>query len=90
MNIHEGTGVADFRCNKCGKIYQRDLGWKTWHPSFCEKTGQDARLYRISDPVQKDILKLYNEAKPIDEIDVASMLEEWKNADDLLSLYGPL
>jgi len=43
-------GIADFKCNSCGKIVQLDLGWKTWHPSYCESTGKKARLYRISAP----------------------------------------
>lgn len=43
-------GIADFRCNACGQIYRRDLGWKAWTPSFCEITGRDARLYRVSSP----------------------------------------
>lgn len=43
-------GIADFKCNACGKIYQRDLGWKVWTPSFCEATGRNARLYRVSSP----------------------------------------
>jgi hypothetical protein len=51
-----GKGVAEFRCNACGKIYKRDLGWKTWTPSFCEETGKKARLYRISAPIKKDSL----------------------------------
>ena len=45
-----GGGVADFECNKCKCVYQRDLGWKLWTPSYCEKTDQPARLYRISAP----------------------------------------
>ncbi len=45
-----GGGVADFECNKCKRVYQRDLGWKAWTPSYCGNTDQPARLYRISDP----------------------------------------
>ena len=45
-----GQGVAKFRCNACGGICERDLGWKVWTPSFCEKKGKNARLYRISAP----------------------------------------
>jgi len=43
-------GIADFKCNACGRIVQRDLGWKTWTPSYCGSTGCKARLYRISAP----------------------------------------
>ena len=48
-----GQGVADWKCNKCGMVVQRDLGLKTWTPSYCEKTGKHARLYRISSPNNK-------------------------------------
>lgn len=44
-------GVAYFKCNACGAVVRRQLGWKTWHPSFCKATGKNARLYRISAPV---------------------------------------
>ena len=47
-------GIADFKCNACGKIYQRDLGWKVWTPSFCEATGRNARLYRVSSPSKQN------------------------------------
>lgn len=50
---HDGrntSGTADFRCNACGRIMKRDLGWKLWTPSYCGKTGRNARLYRISAP----------------------------------------
>jgi hypothetical protein len=43
------SGFANFRCNKCNDIVVRDLGRKHWTPSFCEKTGLNARLYRISE-----------------------------------------
>jgi hypothetical protein len=43
-------GMADFKCNACGNVVQRDLGWKAWTPSFCGGTGRMARLYRISAP----------------------------------------
>jgi hypothetical protein len=43
-------GIADYKCNACGKVVQRDLGWKAWTTSYCEGTGRKARLYRISVP----------------------------------------
>ena len=43
-------GIADFRCNACGTVVQRDLGWKAWTPIYCGGTGRKARLYRISAP----------------------------------------
>ena len=48
------TGYAKFRCNKCKEIVTRNLGWKYWTPSFCEKTGLDARLYRITTPAKTE------------------------------------
>jgi len=42
---------AKYKCNKCNKIFMRNLGWKAWTPSFCESTGLHARLYRISAPI---------------------------------------
>lgn len=42
---------AKYKCNACGKIVLRDLGWKQWTKSYCESTGKHARLYRISAPV---------------------------------------
>lgn len=48
-------GIADFECNACGKIVKRDLGWKLWTPSYCESTGKNARLYRISAPSKPNI-----------------------------------
>ena len=48
------TGYAKFRCNKCKEIVTRNLGWKHWTPSFCEKTGLDARLYRITAPAKTE------------------------------------
>jgi hypothetical protein len=53
LDKFEGGGVADFRCNICKKIVKRNLGWKLWTPSFCESTGRNARLYRISAPIEK-------------------------------------
>ena len=48
------AGYAKFRCNKCKEIVTRNLGWKHWTPSFCEKTGLDARLYRITAPAKTE------------------------------------
>jgi len=45
-----GGEAARWECNKCRKIVVRKLGWKVWTPSFCEQTGENARLYRISAP----------------------------------------
>lgn len=45
-----GEEAARWECNKCRKIVVRKLGWKVWTPSFCEQTGENARLYRISAP----------------------------------------
>jgi ribosomal protein L37AE/L43A len=42
---------AKYKCNVCGKIVLRELGMKLWTPSYCEDTGKDSRLYRISLPV---------------------------------------
>jgi len=42
--------AAKFKCNQCGKVVVRKLGWKVWTVSFCESTGRNARLYRISAP----------------------------------------
>jgi len=42
---------AKYKCNVCGKIVLRELGMKVWTPSYCEDTGKDTRLYRISLPV---------------------------------------
>lgn len=54
LKDHPGKlGIADFRCNACGVVVKRDLGWKQWTKSFCEKTGRNARLYRISEPSKK-------------------------------------
>ena len=50
MDKWAGTGVAEFKCNVCKKFVSRDLGWKLWTPSYCDKTGKGARLYRISAP----------------------------------------
>lgn len=44
----EGGGVADYKCNKCGKVVERDLGMRTWVKSLCGETGEYTRLYRIS------------------------------------------
>lgn len=41
---------SKYKCNKCGKIILRN-STKYWIKSFCEETGKDARLYRISMPV---------------------------------------
>ena len=46
-------GSALFRCNRCGKVVKRDYGWKLWSPSWCESTGNEARLYRIPAPNNK-------------------------------------
>lgn len=46
-------GSALFRCNACGKTMKRTLGWKLWTKSYCESTGKNARLYRISAPNMK-------------------------------------
>jgi len=35
-----------YRCNKCKKIYERKSE-KLWINSYCQKTDQNARLYRI-------------------------------------------
>jgi hypothetical protein len=51
------TGSALWRCNKCQKVETRELGWKTWTKSFCEKTGKNARLYRISAPSERSKAK---------------------------------
>jgi hypothetical protein len=51
-------GIADFKCNACGKVVQRDLGWKAWTPSYCEGTGRKARLYRISVPSMQSPLRM--------------------------------
>ena len=56
-------GIARFKCNKCGKVVERRLGWKLWTKSFCRSTGQEARLYRISAPeigLKKEIKKGYS------------------------------
>ncbi len=47
------TGSARWKCNKCGKLVTRKLGWKLWTPSYCEQTGTMARLYRVSAPNKK-------------------------------------
>ncbi len=52
---------AKYKCNKCGKVVFRNLGWKVWTTSFCEETGLDARLYRISTPVYGDKNNLFDE-----------------------------
>lgn len=41
---------ALFKCNACGEVVTRQLGWKLWTKSLCTKTGKMARLYRISAP----------------------------------------
>jgi hypothetical protein len=43
-------GIADFKCTACGKVVQRDLGWKAWTTSYCGGTDRNALLYRISVP----------------------------------------
>ena len=43
-------GSARWKCNACGKTVTRRLGWKLWTKSYCEATGRDARLYRVSAP----------------------------------------
>ena len=48
-------GEADWKCNACGEVVRRDLGWKVWTPSFCEATGRQARLYRVSAPVMVNL-----------------------------------
>ena len=48
--IAEEPDSARWKCNKCGKVVSRNLGWKLWTPSYCEQTGQMARLYRVSAP----------------------------------------
>lgn len=35
-----------YRCNKCGCIAERSSR-KRWLASFCERTGKNARLYRV-------------------------------------------
>ena len=49
-------GIADFKCNACGAVVQRDLGWKTWTPSYCGGRDRAARLYRISAPSKPNSL----------------------------------
>jgi ribosomal protein L37AE/L43A len=44
-------GSARWKCNACGKTVTRRLGWKLWTKSYCEATGRDARLYRVSVPI---------------------------------------
>lgn len=40
---------ADYKCNLCGQITRRKtLRWRTWLPSYCEKSGKLGRLYRLS------------------------------------------
>ena len=39
-----------YRCSKCKRYYDRDYGdHKKWTKSYCEKTGQDARLVLLKD-----------------------------------------
>jgi len=33
-----------YKCNKCGKIVQRD-SIKKWIPSYCDELGLKTRLY---------------------------------------------
>jgi len=54
---------AKYKCNKCNRVYLRSLGWKQWTPSFCEKTGKDARLYRISEPIYDKYGRKVDESK---------------------------
>lgn len=49
----DATCSANWRCNACGKIVTRKFGWKIWTPSYCEQTGKNARLWRISAPTPK-------------------------------------
>lgn len=48
------SGYAKYRCNKCRGVVFRNLGLKVWTPSFCEFTGEDARLYRLTEPVYSE------------------------------------
>ncbi len=45
---------AKYQCNKCKGVYFRALGYKVWTSSYCEKTGMNARLYRITEPVYSE------------------------------------
>lgn len=48
--LSDATGVIKmnlYRCNRCKNIYERDSD-AYWIKSYCEKTGKNARLYRIS------------------------------------------
>ncbi len=38
--------MAKYRCPRCKKIVERDSE-KGWIKSYCEKTGEDARLQRV-------------------------------------------
>jgi hypothetical protein len=57
MNTKPQAGWAKWKCNKCGQIVDRDLGWRTWIPSLCLETGDFGRLYRISAPTKKSTKK---------------------------------
>lgn len=42
----ETAAVAKYRCNCCERVYWRK-STKAWIPSYCEKLGVHARLYRL-------------------------------------------
>ena len=43
--IRERGRTMMYRCSKCHRLYKRD-STKAWIKSYCEKTGQHARLIR--------------------------------------------
>ena len=59
--------VWKYRCNKCRRIVLRDRR-RCWLKSFCETTGKNARLYRVSEshsalPPERAVASILETAK---------------------------
>lgn len=42
------VGLANWKCNLCGKVEIRNLGDKAWINSYCVVAGYKVRLYRVT------------------------------------------
>jgi PHP family Zn ribbon phosphoesterase len=53
MKSKQQTGWAKWKCNKCHRIFDKDLGCRTWVKTLCGENVSFGRLYRISEVTKK-------------------------------------